>query len=167
MLSQVSASPHMLLYFHFTSSSIVFWPFSSALLAIMLEAIRCALSAWLWRYGGLNCGGLSSIHHRSGPLGWCWSSPGLADKKKKKSKSMMWLWTFKTWPTLLHGPDFCQGHVRHLLPFCQAFSAATLQCSVYWTMTICSHKSDVRKQKIWDSLHLRSKKIHEWMCDHA
>lgn len=49
----------------------------SALPAVVREAIRCALGAWLWRYGGLSCGGQNSIHHRSGPLGWYWSSPGL------------------------------------------------------------------------------------------
>lgn len=139
MLSQVSASPHTcaavpLFYQLFCCLFTLTLPvYSSALPAVVLEAIHCALSVWLWRYGGLNCGGLSSIHHRSGPLGWCWSSLGLADKKKKKNKSLMLLWPFKTWPTLLLGPDFCQGHVRHLLPFRQAFSAATLQCSLVFT----------------------------------
>lgn len=55
----------------------------SALPAVVREAIRCASGAWLWRYGGLGCGGLNSIHHRSGPLGWYWSSPGLTGKEKQ------------------------------------------------------------------------------------
>ena len=56
----------------------------SALPAVVLEAIHCASGAWLWRYDALSCGELNSIHHRSGPLCWYWSSRGLTDRQTNR-----------------------------------------------------------------------------------
>lgn len=54
--------------------------------AVMWEAIRCALSVWLLRYGGLSCGVPNSTRHISGPLCLCSSTPGLKTKTKKHRK---------------------------------------------------------------------------------